>query len=105
MVLQVLAARDQPLTVERGDEEAAALGVGEAREDLIGERAPTWPENLQGAIVGLKNSSSALDILQATREAVFQRLAQIAELLPIRKFVISGGIQKSPADVQRLADE
>jgi gluconokinase len=59
---------------------------------------------LQGAIVGLKNSSSALDILQATREAVFQRLAQIAELLPIRKFVISGGIQKSPADVQRLAD-
>jgi gluconokinase len=31
-------------------------------------------------------------------------LAQIAELLPIRKFVVSGGIQKSPADMQRLAD-
>ena len=70
----------------------------------VSERAPTWPEDLHGTIVGLKNSSSALDILQATREAVFQRLAQIAELLPIRKFVISGGIQKSPADMQRLAD-
>jgi gluconokinase len=70
----------------------------------VSERAPTWPEDLHGAIVGLKNSTSALDILQATREAVFQRLAQIAELLPIRKFVISGGIQKSPADMQRLAD-
>ncbi|HXI82521.1 MAG TPA: gluconokinase [Verrucomicrobiae bacterium] len=70
----------------------------------VSERAPTWPEELHGAIVGLKNSSSALDILQATREAVFQRLAQIAELLPIRKFVVSGGIQKSPADMQRLAD-
>jgi gluconokinase len=70
----------------------------------VSERAPTWPEDLHGTIVGLKNSSSALDILQATREAVFQRLAQIAELLPIRKFVVSGGIQKSPADMQRLAD-
>ncbi len=70
----------------------------------VSERAPTWPEDLHGAIVGLKNSTSALDILQATREAVFQRLAQIAELLPIQKFVVSGGIQKSPADMQRLAD-
>lgn len=70
----------------------------------VSERAPTWPEDLRGTIAGLKNSSSALDILQATREAVFQRLAQIAELLSIRKFVISGGIQKSPADMQRLAD-
>ncbi len=56
----------------------------------VSERAPTWPEDLHGAIVGLKNSTSALDILQATREAVFQRLAQIAELLPIRKFLVSG---------------
>jgi gluconokinase len=70
----------------------------------VSERAPTWPEDLHGTIVGLKNSTSALDILQATREAVFQRLAQIAELLPVRKFMISGGIQKSPADMQRLAD-
>ncbi len=70
----------------------------------VSERSPTWPEDLHGTIIGLKNSSSALDILQATREAVFQRLAQIAELLPIQKFVVSGGIQKSPADMQRLAD-
>ena len=69
-----------------------------------GERAPTWPEDLRGTIVGLTHSTSALDIYQATREAVFQRLAQIAELLPAKKFVISGGIQRSPADMQRLAD-
>jgi gluconokinase len=70
----------------------------------VSERAPTWPEDLHGTIIGLKNSTSALDILQATREAVFQRLAQIAELLPVRRFVVSGGIQKSPVDMQRLAD-
>ena len=70
----------------------------------VSERAPTWPEDLHGAIVGLKNSTSAMDILQATREAIFQRLAQIAELLPIQKFIVSGGIQKSPSDMQRLAD-
>jgi gluconokinase len=68
------------------------------------ERAPTWPENLCGVIVGLTQSTSALDVLLATQEAVFQRLAQIAEQLPARRFVISGGIQKSPAELQLLAD-
>jgi gluconokinase len=68
------------------------------------ERAPTWPEDLRGVIVGLTQATSALDILRATQEAVFQRLAQIAEQLPARRFVVSGGIQKSPAALQLLAD-
>ena len=68
------------------------------------ERAPTWPEDTRGTIVGLTYSTSATDILRATREAVFHRLAQIAEMLPARRFVVSGGIQKSRADVQLLAD-
>jgi len=68
------------------------------------ERAPTWPEDLRGTIVGLNYSTSAIDILRATREAVFHRLAQIAEMLPARQFVVSGGIQKSRADLQLLAD-
>ena len=55
-------------------------------------------------IVGLTQATSALDILRATQEAVFQRLAQIAEQLPARRFVVSGGIQKSPAELQLLAD-
>lgn len=69
-----------------------------------GERAPTWPEELHGVMVGLTLSTSALDILRATREAVFHRLAQIADLLPVQRFVVSGGIQKSRADLQLLAD-
>jgi gluconokinase len=70
----------------------------------VSERAATWPENLRGVIVGLTHSTSALDILRATREAVFHRLAQIADLLPARRFVVSGGIQKSRAELQLLAD-
>ncbi len=38
-VLELLAAGDQRLVVGGGGEEAAALGVGEALEDLVGERA------------------------------------------------------------------
>ncbi len=68
------------------------------------ERAPTWPEDLRGAIAGLTQATSALDILRATQEAVFQRLAQIAEQLPAQWFVVSGGIEKSPAELQLLAD-
>jgi gluconokinase len=70
----------------------------------VSERAPTWPEDLRGTIVGLTHSVSALDILRATREAVFHRLAQIAEMQPARRFVVSGGIQKSRANLQLLAD-
>ena len=70
----------------------------------VSERAPTWPEDLRGTIVGLTHSTSALDVLRATREAVFHRLAQIAGLLRARRFVVSGGIQKSRADLQLLAD-
>lgn len=68
------------------------------------ERAPTWPEELHGVIVGLTHSTSALDVLRATQEAVFHRLMQIADLLPARRFVVSGGIQKSRAELQLLAD-
>ena len=70
----------------------------------VGERAPTWPEDLRGAIVGFTSSTSARDLLRETQEAVFHRLAQIAELLPARLFVVSGGIQKSRAELQLLAD-
>jgi hypothetical protein len=39
VVLDVLAARDQLLVVGGGREEAAVLGVGEALDDRVGERA------------------------------------------------------------------
>ena len=39
-VLEVLAPRDQRFAVGGGREEAAVLGVGEARDQRVGERAP-----------------------------------------------------------------
>ncbi len=75
----------------------------------VSERAPTWNEHLRGAILGLTSASTALDILQATTEAVYLRLASIARLLEKSqgrklRYLVSGGIQKSPASLQRLAD-
>ena len=73
------------------------------------ERAPTWNEDAKGALVGMSQHTTALDILQAVTEAGYQRLARIAELVLAEeaqapKFIVSGGIQRSPQALQRLAD-
>jgi gluconokinase len=73
------------------------------------ERAPTWNEDATGAIHGITQHTTALDLLQAITEATFHRLARIAELVLAEektapKFIVSGGIQRSPAGIQRLAD-
>ena len=76
------------------------------------ERAPTWREDATGVISGLSQDTSALDLLQATTEAIYQRLALIADLtLPkaarskdTAKIIVSGGILKSAGLLQRLAD-
>jgi len=70
----------------------------------VRERAPNWPDDLRGAIVGLTQATTAADMLQASTEATFYRLARIAELLPARHFVVSGGIEQSRESLQRLAD-
>jgi gluconokinase len=73
------------------------------------ERAPTWAEEKCGTITGISQHTTALDILQATTEASFHRLARIAELILAAektppKFIVSGGLRKSPSGMQRLAD-
>ena len=73
------------------------------------ERAPTWDEDATGAIHGLRQHTSALDLLQAITEASYHRLARIAELVlaaekTVPKFIVSGGIQRSATAMQRLAD-
>ncbi len=72
------------------------------------ERAPTWREDVSGAVVGLTQATSALDLLQAITEASYHRLATIVELIPAHgrapRFLVGGGIQKSPVSLQRLAD-
>jgi len=73
------------------------------------ERAPTWDEAATGAIHGLRQHTSALDLLQAITEASYHRLARIAELVlaaekSTPRFIVSGGIQRSATAMQRLAD-
>jgi gluconokinase len=75
----------------------------------IAERAPTWPEEIPSVVTGITQATSALDLLQALQEATYHRLAQIAEAVEKaagRKlaFIVSGGIQKSPEAMQRLAN-
>ena len=73
------------------------------------ERAPTWRDDLKGAIVGFTQHTTAMDVLQATTEAVYYRLARIAEMVEKHegaqpKYIVSGGIQRSPASIQRFAN-
>jgi gluconokinase len=73
------------------------------------ERAPRWNEEQKSAVVGIMQHTTALDLLQAITEAGYQRLARIAELILAEekthpKFIVSGGIERSPQALQRLAD-
>ena len=75
----------------------------------IAERAPTWPEETPSVVLGMTQATSALDLLQALQEATYHRLKQIGEGVEKaaqRKlsFIVSGGIQKSPSALQRLAN-
>jgi len=75
----------------------------------MAERAPTWREDLSGAVLGISQATTAIDLLQAITEATYQRLATIVERIPGRgnqplRILVGGGLQKSPASFQRLAD-
>lgn len=73
------------------------------------ERAPTWNEEARGTIAGFTQATTAMDILQATTEAVYQRMAQIAALVAKGEgsaihWVVSGGILHSESSIQRLSN-
>jgi gluconokinase len=98
-----------------GTEENALERKAAARNELwvlpfwVGERAPTWPENLRGTIAGLTQSTDAAQIFRATTCAVFYRLAEILHLIEkasgrAKQIIVSGGILKSPASLKLLAD-
>jgi gluconokinase len=75
----------------------------------VSERAPTWPEHLDGVIHGLTRTSTAADLFHAATAAVFHRLAQILILLEsvigrAKKIIVSGGMVQSPASLQILAN-
>ncbi|MDD5199583.1 MAG: FGGY family carbohydrate kinase [Terrimicrobiaceae bacterium] len=73
------------------------------------ERAPRWNEDDTGTIHGLRQSTTALDILQALTEAFYYRLAGIAGQIAgpraaAPKWIVSGGGIPSRAALSRLAN-
>jgi gluconokinase len=75
----------------------------------VAERAPTWPENLRGALVGLTQSTDAAEIFRASTCAVFYRLAEILALIEkdcgvTKETIVSGGAVHSAAVMALLAD-
>ncbi len=102
------------LRTNRAADGDAALDRRAAADDTltvlpfwIGERAPSWPPDLGGTIIGLSPTTSATDILRATTTSTFYRLADILERLQTstaRQVIVSGGILHSPASLAMLAD-
>lgn len=71
------------------------------------ERAPNWREDAGGTVVGITQATTAMDLLQAITESSYYRLATIVDYIPAGsspRFLVGGGIQKSPSSLQRLAD-
>lgn len=95
------------------DQLLRTAGSGAARLTIlpfwVGERAPTWPEDLTGTVVGLSQATTSADLLAAALTAVCLRLSEILEQVEsaigrARKIIVSGGILQSPASLQILAD-
>jgi gluconokinase len=75
----------------------------------MSERAPTWPDQIEGTITGLTQAATAGDILFAAVAASFHRLADVLSELEravgrARRIIVSGGIVQSAASLQLLAD-
>ncbi|HEY2711287.1 MAG TPA: gluconokinase [Chthoniobacterales bacterium] len=76
---------------------------------LVSERAPTWPDDLSGTIIGLSQATTAADLLAAMVAASFHRLAEILRELETaagraNRIIVSGGVVQSMASLQVLSD-
>lgn len=76
---------------------------------LAGERSTGYHENARGAILGLTNATSSVEIVQAALESVAYRFAEIFDQLDgifkIREIVASGGaLRESPVWTQIISD-
>jgi len=76
---------------------------------LAGERSTGYSESAQGAILGLRSSTNAVEITQAVLESVAFRFAeifdQLSDILKIREIIASGGaLRESPIWTQIIAD-
>ncbi len=76
---------------------------------LAGERAPLWRDDLTGAILGLTQATTSMEIARASFEAVAYRFAAIRErlhaIIPEAEVIgTGGGLLRSTASAQILAD-
>jgi len=76
---------------------------------LAGERNPDYPLDATGLISGLRTATTSFDLLQAGLEAVAYRIASVAERLraahpALERFIATGGLLRSPAWMQMVAD-
>ncbi len=74
---------------------------------LNGERSPGWSMGAVGALAGMRQSTTSVDIVQAALEGVALRLAAIAEQIggEAQTVLASGGaLERSPAWVQMIAN-
>ncbi len=74
-----------------------------------GEREPAWSDDASGVVHGIRQGTTALDVLQAVTEAACHRVASALELLAgdghgIPKLIASGDGVKSASAVERLAN-
>jgi len=76
---------------------------------LAGERSTGYHENATGAVLGLTQNTTAVEIVHAAMESVAYRFAQIFEQLktvyPVTEIIASGGgLRESPVWTQIIAD-
>ena len=113
--LHAWCVREMKLPRDLGEVEAELSGRRAPEHGLTvlpfwtAERAPRWNEDDTGSIFGLRQSTTAVDILQAITEAFYYRLAAIAEEIAggrdgAPKWIVSGGGMKSRAALKRLAN-
>lgn len=103
-----LAGSDDDIEAEIAKRAPAAHGLA-FLPFLFGERSTGYHENARGAVVGLRSTNDAVDILQAGLEAVAYRFAEIFERLGsavrVDEIVASGGaLRESPVWTQIIAD-
>lgn len=76
---------------------------------VAGERSTGYHESAHGAILGLKSTTDAVDIVQAALESAAYRFAEICnqlnEITRIKSIIASGGaLRESPVWTQIIAD-
>ncbi len=93
---------------EMFDRKAAARDYLTAVPSWVAERAPTWNKRQGGAICGINQTTTGVEVGRALATSVFYNLAAILDLLAqkqrLKRIIISGGILKSPAAIRLLAD-